>query len=91
MPSDVLNGTLDMSLVNGHDTISSKLNSPSVGGGSYAVKNQVSTALKERFQLQLSETQAGEFMDRLVDSSANNVFTRLYDTFQVRRNYRFLW
>ncbi|KAI8979157.1 kinase-like domain-containing protein [Mycotypha africana] len=38
--------------------------------------------LRDRFQLQLTEPQAEEFVDRLIMSSCCNVFTRLYDTFQ---------
>ncbi|KAI9197389.1 uncharacterized protein BJ171DRAFT_477921 [Polychytrium aggregatum] len=42
----------------------------------------VSAALQERFQLILTDKQVSELVDRLVDSSCNNVFTRLYDAFQ---------
>ncbi|CAO3703008.1 unnamed protein product [Rhizopus stolonifer] len=42
----------------------------------------VLTQLKERFQLQLTDTQAEAFVDKLIMSSCCNVFTRLYDTFQ---------
>ncbi|KAI7906146.1 kinase-like domain-containing protein [Cokeromyces recurvatus] len=38
--------------------------------------------LRDRFQLQLTEPQAEEFVDKLIMSSCCNVFTRLYDTFQ---------
>lgn len=43
----------------------------------------VSLALRERFQLGLTDAQVGEHMRKLVQSSANNSFTRLYDMFQV--------
>lgn len=42
----------------------------------------VSAALRERFQCGLTEAQVGEFIDKLVESSCGNIFTRLYDTFQ---------
>ncbi|TPX38390.1 1-phosphatidylinositol 4-kinase [Synchytrium endobioticum] len=95
MSKDVANGILDASSANGGKTTeippaitSNAGNSSSISGSgaSNTVKNPVSTALRERFQMQLSEPQAGEFVDRLVDSSANNVFTRLYDTFQYYSN-----
>ncbi|KAI9279539.1 kinase-like domain-containing protein [Sporodiniella umbellata] len=38
--------------------------------------------LRDRFQLQLTEPQAEEWVDKLIMSSYCNVFTRLYDTFQ---------
>lgn len=38
--------------------------------------------LRDRFQLQLTEPQAEELVDKLIMSSCCNVFTRLYDTFQ---------
>ena len=38
--------------------------------------------LRERFQLQLTEPQAEEFVDKMIMSSCCNVFTRLYDTYQ---------
>ncbi|KAF7723350.1 Phosphatidylinositol 4-kinase pik1alpha (PI4-kinase)(PtdIns-4-kinase) [Apophysomyces ossiformis] len=38
--------------------------------------------LRDRFQLQLTEPQVEEFVDKLIMSSCCNVFTRLYDTFQ---------
>ena len=49
--------------------------------------------LRERFQLGLTQAQCNEFVDRLVDSSAVSVFTRLYDAFQVCAYtvYRMCW
>lgn len=38
--------------------------------------------LKERFQLQLTDSQVEVFVDKLIMSSCCNVFTRLYDAFQ---------
>ncbi|CEH17272.1 1-phosphatidylinositol 4-kinase [Ceraceosorus bombacis] len=38
--------------------------------------------LRDRFQLALSSSQCDAFAERLVESSANSVFTRLYDTYQ---------
>jgi phosphatidylinositol 4-kinase len=46
-------------------------------GGQYAL-NQ----LRDRFQLQLTDPQVENFVDRLIMSSCCNVFTRLYDTYQ---------
>ena len=43
----------------------------------------VTDSLRERFHLGLTDTQLGEFIDTLVDSSCNNMFTKLYDSFQV--------
>ncbi|KAI8910804.1 kinase-like domain-containing protein [Gorgonomyces haynaldii] len=45
--------------------------------------NQVTNALRERFQLSLTDAQVEEHLDRLIDSSTNNIFTKLYDSFQV--------
>jgi len=43
----------------------------------------VSAALRDRFHMPLTEPQIGNMIDRLIDSSCNNVFTKLYDSFQV--------
>jgi phosphatidylinositol 4-kinase len=43
-------------------------------------------ALKDRFQLALTEPQVREFVDRLITSSYSNVFTKLYDSFQYYSN-----
>jgi phosphatidylinositol kinase/protein kinase (PI-3 family) len=43
----------------------------------------ITAALRERFQLSLTETQVHDFIEKLVESSCNNVFTKLYDSFQV--------
>ncbi|KAI8390331.1 kinase-like domain-containing protein [Blakeslea trispora] len=40
------------------------------------------SALRDRFQLQLTETQVGAHVEKLIVSSCCNVFTRLYDTYQ---------
>jgi phosphatidylinositol 4-kinase len=50
---------------------------PCFQNGSYAL-----SALRERFQLQLTDPQVEAFVDKLIMSSCCNVFTRLYDTFQ---------
>ncbi|KNE61445.1 hypothetical protein AMAG_06271 [Allomyces macrogynus ATCC 38327] len=42
----------------------------------------VATALRDRLLLSLSDTQVGDFVDRLIASSLGNVFTRLYDQYQ---------
>ncbi|KAI9478220.1 MAG: kinase-like domain-containing protein [Benjaminiella poitrasii] len=47
--------------------------------------------LRDRFQLQLTEPQAEEFVDRLIMSSCCNVFTRLYDTFQYYSQVRHIY
>lgn len=46
------------------------------------VKSSAS-ALRDRLQLGLTETQVYEHIRNLAQSSANNNFTKLYDTFQV--------
>ena len=46
----------------------------------------VSTAFRDRFQLGLTDPLLYQLVDRLVDSSCNNIFTRLYDTFQYYSN-----
>ncbi|KAI8888011.1 hypothetical protein K501DRAFT_330227 [Backusella circina FSU 941] len=53
-------------------------------GGQYAL-NQ----LRDRFQLQLTDPQVENFVDRLIMSSCCNVFTRLYDTYQYYSQYAF--
>ncbi|KAJ1969556.1 Phosphatidylinositol 4-kinase pik1alpha (PI4-kinase)(PtdIns-4-kinase) [Dispira parvispora] len=45
-----------------------------------------SAALKERFQINLTETQVNDYVDNMIVSSCCNVFTRLYDTFQYYSN-----
>ncbi|OBZ80960.1 Phosphatidylinositol 4-kinase PIK1 [Choanephora cucurbitarum] len=40
------------------------------------------SALRDRFQLQLTETQVETHVEKLIVSSCCNVFTRLYDTYQ---------
>jgi phosphatidylinositol 4-kinase len=52
-------------------------------GGQHAL-----AALKERFQLHLTEPQVDQFVDKLIMSSCCNVFTRLYDTFQYYSQVR---
>jgi len=42
-----------------------------------------SSALRDRLQLGLTDTQVHEFIRNLAQSSANSNFTKLYDTFQV--------
>ena len=42
----------------------------------------VSALLRSRFLPNLSESQLDEAVHGLIDSSCNNVFTKLYDTFQ---------
>ena len=49
----------------------------------------VSSALRDRFQLGLTDGQVVEFIHKLTQSSANNSFTLLYDTFQVSPWTRF--
>lgn len=49
----------------------------------------VSAALRDRFHMSMTEPQINELMDRLIDSSCNNVFTSLYDSFQVTHSYTF--
>lgn len=46
-------------------------------GGQHAL-----SALRDRFQLQLTEPQVESFVEKLIMSSCCNVFTRLYDTYQ---------
>jgi phosphatidylinositol kinase/protein kinase (PI-3 family) len=47
------------------------------GGGQHALN-----ALRDRFQLHLTEPQVEAYVDKLIMSSCCNVFTRLYDTYQ---------
>lgn len=42
----------------------------------------VSAAFKDRFHLFQPESQLSETIDRLIDSSCNSIFTKLYDNFQ---------
>ncbi|KAL7753394.1 Phosphatidylinositol 4-kinase pik1alpha (PI4-kinase)(PtdIns-4-kinase) [Sorochytrium milnesiophthora] len=54
-------------------------------GASQAAAQQtylVSSALRERFLLSLTDTQVEDYVEKLVASSMGNVFTRLYDSFQ---------
>jgi phosphatidylinositol 4-kinase len=46
----------------------------------------VVSAMRERFQPTLNETQVEDFVEKLIISSCCNVFTRLYDTFQYYSN-----
>jgi phosphatidylinositol kinase/protein kinase (PI-3 family) len=46
-------------------------------------KYNVTQSLRERFNLAMTDDAFCEFVDELIDSSCNNVFTKLYDTFQV--------
>ena len=48
----------------------------------FTLGEQTATSLRERFQLGLTEAQLEQFVDRLITSSYNNLFTRLYDNFQ---------
>ena len=63
---------------------SSKSNGVNTGNASASNDGYpVTTALRERFVLALTETQLDSYVDGLVASSCNNVFTKLYDSFQV--------
>ncbi|KAI8812580.1 kinase-like domain-containing protein [Cladochytrium replicatum] len=64
-------------------TASQILASASAGSGA---KHPVSAALRERFQLSLTDQQVNDLVDRLVYSSSNNMFTKLYDSFQYYAN-----
>ena len=46
-------------------------------------KLPVTAALRERFQLHLTDEALCSNLDKLIDSSCNNMFTKLYDSFQV--------
>ncbi|TPX30520.1 hypothetical protein SmJEL517_g05931 [Synchytrium microbalum] len=81
MPHGILDPSGGLSSSSGSTIPPSILPAATSPMNNYA-KYPVTNALRERFQMQLSEAQAAEFVDRMVDSSANNVFTRLYDTFQ---------
>ncbi|KAI9317864.1 kinase-like domain-containing protein [Dichotomocladium elegans] len=50
--------------------------------------DQALQQLRERFQLQLTEPQVEEFVDKMIMSSCCNVFTRLYDTYQYYSQVR---
>ncbi|KAH6578932.1 hypothetical protein BASA60_003469 [Batrachochytrium salamandrivorans] len=62
------------------------INHSSSGQAHPGAKYPVTDALRERFQLSMTETQIGEFVDKLIDSSCNNMFTKLYDSFQYYAN-----
>ncbi|KAG9318503.1 kinase-like protein [Chiua virens] len=47
-----------------------------------AFGEQTANQLRERFQPSLTHSLAGEYVDRLVDSSLGSNWTRLYDSFQ---------
>ncbi|KAI8809253.1 kinase-like domain-containing protein [Cladochytrium replicatum] len=64
-------------------TASQILSSATAGSGA---KYPVSAALRERFQLSLTDQQVKDLVDRLVYSSSNNMFTKLYDSFQYYAN-----
>lgn len=49
----------------------------------FAIGEQTAQQLRERFQQNLTRKQSDEFVDRLLDSSALNSFTKLYDAFQT--------
>jgi len=49
----------------------------------FALGDQTAVQLRERFQLGLTQKQCEEFVDRLLDSSALSVYTRLYDAYQT--------
>ncbi|KAJ3251113.1 Phosphatidylinositol 4-kinase pik1alpha (PI4-kinase)(PtdIns-4-kinase) [Boothiomyces macroporosus] len=49
-------------------------------------KYPVTQALIDRFQLSLTDEAIGEWMDKIIDSSCNNMFTKLYDSFQYYAN-----
>ena len=51
----------------------------------YANGEQTAVQLRSRFQLGLTQAQADEFADRLIDSSALSSFSVLYDYFVRRR------
>ncbi|KAJ3090212.1 Phosphatidylinositol 4-kinase pik1alpha (PI4-kinase)(PtdIns-4-kinase) [Quaeritorhiza haematococci] len=70
---------------NGAVNTASTTGSGASGSGSNSLtagKSPVSAALRERFHTSLTEQQVSDYVDRLIDSSANNMFTRLYDSFQ---------
>jgi phosphatidylinositol 4-kinase B len=46
-------------------------------------KYNATQSLRDRFHLQMTDDAFCEYVDELIDSSCNNVFTKLYDTFQV--------
>ncbi|RKP39007.1 kinase-like domain-containing protein [Dimargaris cristalligena] len=43
-------------------------------------------ALRDRFQMSLTEAQVNDFVDKMIISSCCSVYTRLYDTFQYYSN-----
>ncbi|KAJ2995077.1 Phosphatidylinositol 4-kinase pik1alpha (PI4-kinase)(PtdIns-4-kinase), partial [Globomyces sp. JEL0801] len=55
---------------------------PTSDTGSMASRYPVTHALRERFQLVLTDDAFCEHIDRLIESSCNNMFTKLYDSFQ---------
>jgi phosphatidylinositol 4-kinase len=53
-------------------------------------KYNVTQSLRERFHSSMTDDAFCELIDELIDSSCNNVFTKLYDTFQVMFTYAVL-
>ena len=62
------------------------LTTSSSGTAPTGPSSTAASALRDRFQLQLTESQVCEFVDKMIDSSCGNVFTRLYDSFQYYSN-----
>ena len=49
--------------------------------------NPVTQGLRDRLQLGLTDDSCSDFVDGLINSSCNNTFTALYDSFQVGDSY----
>jgi phosphatidylinositol kinase/protein kinase (PI-3 family) len=64
------------------------LNKPSATGVPTAAAHTTlaTQSLRERMQLGLTDDQCCDFVDGLIDSSCNNTFTALYDSFQYYAN-----
>ena len=65
------------------NSVSSDIIPPSTGNMITTSKeNAVSAAMRARFYPELREEKVVELVNGMIDSSSNNMFTRLYDTFQ---------
>lgn len=59
------------------------ITNPNVNSSQPSKVKSSSSALRDRLQLGLNDSQVYKFVLNLAQSSANNNFTKLYDTFQV--------
>jgi len=58
---------------------------PCFAGGEQTVE-----AFRGRFQISLTDQQAKDYIEEIIDASLNNVYTKLYDQFQYYSNGIFM-